>query len=151
MHIFLNFWWIIDRVFSFSWSLVRHVEQNWQGVWAQRRDQIDATQFWNIRSCGNFQTHDAHFGGLYQCPKRLLFWYVQLNDHLRSVTFTVRFSGIFFIILAFIGMTVYIMFSSVCSDLKDSESQACLEGPNLNNGIEIVLISLMIFATIMVY
>eukprot|EP00093_Oithona_nana_P012851 12851.XXX_880974_880625_1 [CDS] Oithona nana genome sequencing. len=49
------------------------------------------------------------------------------------------FSGIIFMVLAFIGMTVYVMYSSVCSELKDPESDACLKGPILNNAIEIVL------------
>ena len=53
-------------------------------------------------------------------------------------------------VLALIGMTVYVMYSSVCSELKDPESDACLKGPILNNAIEIVLFCFMLFATIMV-
>ena len=45
-------------------------------------------------------------------------------------------------------MTVYVMYSSVCSECSDSD--ACLKGPILNNAIEIVLFCLMLFATIMV-
>ena len=64
------------------------------------------------------------------------------------------FTGVCFFVFALVGMMVYIMFSSVCSESREDQNgqiQACLQGPILNNSIEIVLLTIMLVTTIMVY
>ena len=60
------------------------------------------------------------------------------------------FMGGIFLVISLVGMMVYIMFSSVCSESIEAGSQACVQGPLLNNTIEIILLSIMLATTILV-